>query len=277
MGQGFPSLLPFLKFLSQTQVLRPGSPKGAPQSPSETPKHKRNTRPERQQACTSAPSQLAWASNFIPGHYRTPLSSKPEKGDGHSEPGSTRPPHPIPRRKLQVETRCCSPPGTQEAGGPKRTSPQPRLPGSQRAPSSKSRRGSRAASARGGDPRPVAPGPCPAPASGRAAASRRWVDSAWRLSGSGSGRRGRWSWLLSAQLNWADPPTDSSAARGAGSRRPCSRHARGRDRGTRARRGGGTRGGDAGALSRWLRLRLRPGPARVERWHCQPRRSLATR
>lgn len=39
MGQGFPSLLPFLKFLSQTQVLRPGSPKGAQQSPSETPKH----------------------------------------------------------------------------------------------------------------------------------------------------------------------------------------------------------------------------------------------
>lgn len=114
-------------------------------------------------------------SNFIPGHKRTPLSSKPEKGDGHSKPGSPRPPHPTPRRKLQVGTRCCSPPGTQEAGGPGRTSPQPRLPGSRRAPSSKSRRGSRAASARGGDPQPVVPGPCPAPTAGRAAASRHWA------------------------------------------------------------------------------------------------------
>lgn len=97
------------------------------------------------------------------------------------------------------------------------------------------------------------------------------------LRGSGSGRRGQCSWLLSAKLNWADPPADSSAARSAGSRRPCYRHARGRDRGTRARRGGGTWGGDAGARSRWRGLRLRPSPARVERWHFHPRRSLATR
>lgn len=117
----------------------------------------------------------------------------------------------------------------------------------------------------------------PAPAPRLPQGEQQHHGAGWTLRGSGSGRRGRWSWLLSAQLNWTDPPADSSAARSAGSRRPCSRHARGRDRGTRARRGGGTRGGDAGARSRWLGLRLRPSPARVERWHCQPRRSLATR
>ena len=50
-------------------------------------------------------------------------------------------------------------------------------------------------------------------------------------------------------------------ARGPGGRRPCSRHAGGRDRGARARRGGGTRGGDAGALEQVARAGLRPCPA----------------
>lgn len=126
-----------------------------------------------------------------------------------------------------------------------------------------------------GRPRPL---PC---AHRRASSSITALGTGWtrarRLRGSGSGRRGQCSWLLSAQLNWADPPADSSAARSAGSRRPCYRHARGRDRGTRARRGGGTWGGDAGARSRWRGLRLRPSPARVERWHFHPRKSLATR
>lgn len=86
-------------------------------------------------------------------------------------------PTPHPAANSRRGTRCCSPPGTQEAGGRRRASPQPRLPGRRRAPSSKSRRGSRAASARSGDPRAVAPSPCPEPAAGRAAASRLWVDS----------------------------------------------------------------------------------------------------
>lgn len=90
------------------------------------------------------------------------------------------------------------------------------------------------------------------------------------------GGRGPCFLLLSARLRSAGPPADSSAARSAGSLRPCSRHAGGRDRGTRVRRGGGTRGGDARARSRWRERRLRPSPARVEWWHCQPCRSLAT-
>lgn len=118
--------------------------------------------------------------------------------------------------------------------------------------------------------------PRPLPRTRRKASSSitGWTRAV-RLCSPGFGRPGPWSRFPSARLSSAGPPADSSAARSAGSRR--SRHAGGRDRGTRARRGGGTRGGDAGARSRWRELRLRPSPACVERWHCQPRRSLATR
>lgn len=136
-------------------------------------------------------------------------------------------------------------------------------------------RRARAAGTLGRSPPAPAPNPPQGEQQHRGAGWTRTI----RLHSFGSRRRrGRCFLLLSARLRSAsaDPPADSSAARCAGSLRPCSRHAGGRDRGTRVRRGGGTRGGDARARSRWRELRLRPSPARVQWWHCQPCRSLAT-
>lgn len=94
------------------------------------------------------------------------------------------------------------------------------------------------------------PAPAPNPPQGEQQHRGSGCTRTVRLRSSGSGRRGPCSRLPWLRLSSAGPPADSSAARSAGSRRPFSRHAGGRDRGTRARRGGGTRGGDAGARSR---------------------------
>lgn len=105
-----------------------------------------------------------------------------------------------------------------------------------------------------GTPGRSPPAPAPRPPHGEQQHHRSGWTQARRLRGSGSGKRGPCSSGLSS--TGLIRPADSSAACSAGSWRPCSRHARGRDRGTRARRGGGTWGGDAGARSRWRVLRL---------------------
>lgn len=106
------------------------------------------------------------------------------------------------------------------------------------------------------------PRPLPLPRTRRRASSSiaGWTRAV-RLCSSAFGRRGPCSRFPSAGLSSADPPADSSAAHSAGSRRPCSRHAGGRDRGTRARRGGGTRGGDAGALEQVARATAEAQPS----------------
>lgn len=253
---------PFPEISPSTPGPEPSYPTGAPQSPfrnPQTPARREKAPPERQQTCTPAPSQLARASNF---HHPWTQPNAPVlqarkrwwplwAGIRAAAPPRTPPQTP------GGGTRCCSPPGTQEAGGPRRASPQPRLPGRRRAPSSKSRRGSGAASARSGDPRAVAPSPCSEPAAGRAAASRRWVDSddqAGTASAPGGGEDGA---FCSSPPGSAQPqPVLPLTARPLAARAACARApvtpeggTVGRGCGAGAGRGAGTREPGAGGAS----------------------------
>lgn len=249
MGQGFPSLLPFLKFLSQTQVLRPGSPKGAPQSPSETPKHQRHTPPERQQACTPAPSQLAGASNFIPGHKRRSPFSKPEKKVMVTlSPGPRdRPtPHPAANSKWGPGAAHLLTRRKRAARGGRVPSPDCLAAGERPAANPGGAPGRRARAA--GIPGRSPPAPAPRPPHGEQQHHGSGWTQARRLRGSGSGKRGPCSSGLSSTGLIRPLTARPLAARAAGARAPVTPEGGtvGRGRGAGAGRGAGTREPGAG-------------------------------
>lgn len=235
-------------------ALKPGTPKRAPQSPSEPSKHRsanRKASPERQQSHTPSVGQVPGAGNFIPWNKRKPQEGKRRRrrtvkganltpylplplppppltpGEG---PGAA---HLLARRKRAAGGGQVSSPGRLAAG--ERPAAQPGGAPGQREP------------AAGSPWQPPAPPARRRPSAGQHLCPCRQKGSlpGWARSGSRAARAAR-----STRRSLAPCPSarwQLRGARGRGSWRRCSRHAGGRDRGARARRGGGTQGGDAGA------------------------------
>lgn len=164
-------------------------------------------------------------------------------------------PHPANSR---FQSRCGSPPGKEEAGGRRwRASPQPRPPGSQRVPSSRSRRGSGRRESAAGEPWPAAPASPRRPARRGTASLPAAVGPAGRLESSLPG----WGAFCSRAARAARSAHSERlrCARGPGGRRVLPSRRREGPRGAGAARGRDA-GRDGKPGSRCSGRGLRPAP-----------------